>query len=129
VTLEEREALAQAMIPHAAELVRLVGRGDADGIASLLDELVPVRPVSVDALVIVLAAMSGDDDEPTGEPEPETHSAAVLRAAHAKAKACREARIRIPETVAVLEAEYHRWRHQVRQWRAAGSEEKPDVAA
>jgi hypothetical protein len=128
VTLEEREDLAQAMIPHAAELTRLVGAGDADGIASLLDALAPVRPVSVDALVIVLAAMALDDAEPAGEPEPEGHPAEVLRAAHAKAKACREARIQIPRGVADLEAEYHRWRHQVRQWRASHGGVKLDVA-
>ena len=127
MTLEEREDLAEAMIPRAAELVRLVAGDDAGGIAALLDSVAPGRPAAVDALLIVLAAMAVPEGD-EAEPEPQGHSADVLRAAHAKAKACREARIRIPETVAVLESEYHRWRHQVRQWKASHGGARLDVA-
>ena len=127
MTLEEREDLAEAMIPHAAELVRLVGEDDADGIASLLHEVAPDRPAAVDALLIVLAAMATTEDD-EAEPEPQGHPAKVLRAAHAKARKYREARIVIPEALADLDAEYQAWRYQVRQWKAAHGGARLDVA-
>ena len=59
-------------------------------------------------------------------PDPDADRAAMLRAAHVKARLYGDAGCEIPARVALLESEYRRWRRRVRSGRAA---EVPRAAA
>ena len=133
---EQRADLAERMWPVAASFACLVHDGDAQGVEAFLAAF---DPAEADALAVVLAAMVPVDTATPGEllawaggppgpelplewprdagpvpvPEPErVHDPAVLRAAHAKAAAAKRAGRPVPGDVAVLNAEYDRWRRR-----------------